>query len=73
MNAFIEELKWRGLFSDMTPGTEDQLDKEMTKAYIGFDPTAILCISGVSSRLRSWLTSSSTAISRLHWWAAQQA
>ena len=40
MNAFIEELKWRGLFSDMTPGTEDQLDKEMTKAYIGFDPTA---------------------------------
>ncbi len=40
MNAFIEELKWRGLFSDMTPGTEEQLDKEMTKAYIGFDPTA---------------------------------
>lgn len=40
MNAFIEELKWRGLFSDMTPGTEDQLNKEMTKAYIGFDPTA---------------------------------
>lgn len=40
MNAFIEELKWRGLFSDMTPGTEEQLDKEMTKGYIGFDPTA---------------------------------
>ncbi len=40
MNAFIEELKWRGLFSDMMPGTEDQLNKEMTKAYIGFDPTA---------------------------------
>ena len=40
MNAFIEELKWRGLLSDMTPGTEDQLNKEMTKAYIGFDPTA---------------------------------
>ncbi len=40
MNAFIEELQWRGLFSDMTPGTEDQLNKEMTKAYIGFDPTA---------------------------------
>lgn len=40
MNAFIEELKWRGLFSDMTPGTEEQLDKELTKAYIGFDPTA---------------------------------
>lgn len=40
MNAFIEELKWRGLFSDMTPGTDEQLDKELTKAYIGFDPTA---------------------------------
>lgn len=40
MNAFIEELKWRGLFADMTPGTEEQLNKEMTAAYIGFDPTA---------------------------------
>ena len=40
MNAFIEELKWRGLFADMTPGTEEQLEKEMTTAYIGFDPTA---------------------------------
>ena len=40
MNAFIEELKWRGLLADMTFGTEEQLNKEMTKAYIGFDPTA---------------------------------
>lgn len=40
MNAFIEELKWRGLFADMTPGIEAQLEKEMTTAYIGFDPTA---------------------------------
>ncbi len=40
MNAFIEELKWRGLFADMMPGTEEQLNKEMTTAYIGFDPTA---------------------------------
>lgn len=40
MNAFIEELKWRGLLADMTPGTEEQLEKEMTSAYIGFDPTA---------------------------------
>ncbi|MDV3567620.1 tyrosine--tRNA ligase [Elizabethkingia anophelis] len=40
MNAFIEELKWRGLWADMTPGTEDQINKEMTTAYIGFDPTA---------------------------------
>ena len=40
MNSFIEELKWRGLFADMTPGTEEQLNKEMTTCYIGFDPTA---------------------------------
>ena len=40
MNSFIEELKWRGLFADMMPGTDEQLDKELTTAYIGFDPTA---------------------------------
>lgn len=37
---FIEELKWRGLLHDSMPGTEEQLAKEMTSAYIGFDPTA---------------------------------
>ena len=37
---FVEELKWRGMIHDLTPGTEDQLQKEMTSAYIGFDPTA---------------------------------
>jgi len=37
---FVEELKWRGLVHDLTPGTEEQLNKEMTTAYIGFDPTA---------------------------------
>src|SRR4030095_12341800 len=36
----VEELKWRGMLHDMTPGTEEQLKKEMTTAYIGFDPTA---------------------------------
>ncbi len=40
MNAFLEELKWRGMFADMTPGTDEQLNKELTTAYIGFDPTA---------------------------------
>lgn len=40
MNPFIEELKWRGLFADMMPGTDEQLDKTMTTGYIGFDPTA---------------------------------
>ncbi|MBO9636963.1 MAG: tyrosine--tRNA ligase [Siphonobacter aquaeclarae] len=37
---FIEELRWRGMLQDMMPGTEEQLEKEMTSAYIGFDPTA---------------------------------
>lgn len=36
----IEELRWRGMIQDIMPGTEDQLKKEMTTGYIGFDPTA---------------------------------
>ncbi|SEW56065.1 tyrosine--tRNA ligase [Chitinophaga arvensicola] len=36
----IEELRWRGMLQDMMPGTDEQLQKEMTTAYIGFDPTA---------------------------------
>jgi len=36
----IEELRWRGMLQDIMPGTEDQLNKEMTTGYIGFDPTA---------------------------------
>lgn len=39
-NNLIPELRWRGMVQDMTPGTEEQLQKEMTSAYIGFDPTA---------------------------------
>lgn len=37
---FVEELKWRGMLHDIMPGTEEQLSKEMTSGYIGFDPTA---------------------------------
>jgi tyrosyl-tRNA synthetase len=37
---FFEELKWRGMVHDVMPGTEEQLKKEMTTAYIGFDPTS---------------------------------
>ena len=36
----IDELRWRGLVQDIMPGTEEQLNKEMTTGYIGFDPTA---------------------------------
>ena len=40
MQPLIEELQWRGMIRDIMPGTKEQLDKEMTTAYIGFDPTA---------------------------------
>ena len=36
----IKELKWRGMVQDMIPGTDEQLKKEITTGYIGFDPTA---------------------------------
>lgn len=37
---FIEELTWRGMIHTMMPGTDEQLKKEMTTAYLGIDPTA---------------------------------
>jgi tyrosyl-tRNA synthetase len=37
---FVEDLKWRGMLHDMMPGTEEQLQKELTVAYLGIDPTA---------------------------------
>ena len=40
MENLIEELKWRGLIQDIIPGTEEQLLKEPTAGYVGFDPTA---------------------------------
>ncbi len=36
---FIEEIRWRGMIHDVMPGTEEQFAKEITSAYIGFDPT----------------------------------
>lgn len=38
--SLIKELQWRGMIQDIMPGTEEQLAKEMTSGYIGFDPTA---------------------------------
>jgi len=40
MYSLIDELQWRGMIQDIMPGTKEQLGKEMTTAYIGFDPTA---------------------------------
>ena len=36
----IEELTWRGMIHDIMPGTEEQLAKELSSGYVGFDPTA---------------------------------
>jgi len=37
---FVDELQWRGMIHDIMPGTKEQLDKELTSAYVGIDPTA---------------------------------
>lgn len=42
---FVEELRWRGMIADMMPGTEEQLQKELTSAYVGIDQRQTLCIS----------------------------
>jgi len=40
MSDLIKELQWRGMIQDIMPGTAEQLLKEMTTGYVGFDPTA---------------------------------
>jgi tyrosyl-tRNA synthetase len=40
MSGFLEELKWRGMIHDLTPGVEEVLQKGKVVGYIGFDPTA---------------------------------
>lgn len=37
---FVEELRWRGMIQEIMPGTEEQLQKELTAGYVGIDPTA---------------------------------
>jgi len=40
MINFVEELEWRGMIHTVMPGTKEQLEKELTSAYVGIDPTA---------------------------------
>lgn len=40
MSNFVKELTWRGMIHNIMPGTEEQLLKENTSAYVGIDPTA---------------------------------
>ncbi|HRS19437.1 MAG TPA: tyrosine--tRNA ligase, partial [Bacteroidales bacterium] len=37
---FVQELTWRDMIHTVMPGTEEQLQKELTSAYLGIDPTA---------------------------------
>jgi tyrosyl-tRNA synthetase len=37
---FVRELEWRGMIHNIMPGTKEQLQKEITSGYVGFDPTA---------------------------------
>ena len=39
MKNFVEELKWRGMIHDIMPGTEEELMKGPSSAYVGIDPT----------------------------------
>lgn len=39
-DSLVKELQWRGMVHDIMPGTEEQLNKELTAGYVGFDPTA---------------------------------
>jgi len=38
--SFVDELRWRGMIHDVMPGTAEQLEKELTTAIFGIDPTA---------------------------------
>ena len=40
MKNFVKELQWRGMIQDIMPGTEEELMKGPTVAYLGIDPTA---------------------------------
>lgn len=40
LKNLVKELRWRGMVQDIVPGTEEQLMKEITTGYVGFDPTA---------------------------------
>ena len=70
--TFIEELRWSGMIHDMMPGTEEQLAKEMTTGYIGFDPTADSLHIGNLLPIML-LGSFSAKRSQTHWrlWAVQ--
>ena len=71
--SLITELKWRGMIQDIMPGTEEQLSKEMTSGYIGFDPTADSLHIGSLVPICSLFICKERVISHLHWLGEQLA
>ena len=63
---FVEEMKWRGMIHDIMPGTEAQLQKEMTSAYIGFDPTADSLHIGSLVQIMTWFIFKDLGTSHSH-------
>ena len=70
---FIEELEWRGMIHTIMPGAKEQLEKEMTTAYLGIDPTADSLHIGhlVGVMILKHFQCAATVPS--HWSAAQRA
>ena len=66
----IEELRWRGMLHDFMPGTEEQLAKEMTSGYIGFDPTAVSLHIGSLATIMLLVHLQRAGHNLLLWWAA---
>lgn len=67
---FIEELKWRGMLQDSTPGVEDLFKEGPVTGYIGFDPTAASLTIGnfVQVMLLSFFSKDRQQANRPHGW-----
>ena len=72
---FVEELEWRGMIHSIMPGTQEQLQKEMSTAYVGIDPIGRCphiwkCLRIIT--LTKCPMCSESAVGSL-WWAARRA
>jgi len=65
---FIEELKWRGMLHDVMPGIEELLSKQVTRGYIGFDPTADSLHVGHLTQIMTLIHFSVRVINQWLWW-----
>ena len=70
---FVEELEWRGMIHSIMPGTQEQLQKEMSTAYVGIDPTADSLHIGHLVRVMIIKHSRCADTVRSLWWAARRA